>query len=171
MTNSIPFNHLNRNTTNRLSPGDLAPNFSLESNMGTINLQDILSQSEKGIIFYAYPKALTPGCTTEACDFRDSYQFLMQAGYAVLGISPDPISSLKKFQITQTLPFPLLSDPSKEVMALYGCYGEKKNYGKVVHGVIRSTFIISKEGRILHALYNVKATGHVARIRKLLEIN
>lgn len=156
-------------TQTQLTPGDLAPDFSLTDETGmTRSLSDF--RGSKVIIFF-YPKAMTPGCTTEACDFRDSAASLQGAGYQVLGISPDPVASLKKFRERDHLTYPLLSDESKSTLMAYGAFGEKKNYGKVVQGVIRSTFIIDEEGKISEALYNVKATGHVARIRKIVGLD
>lgn len=118
------------------------------------------------VVVYFYPKADTPGCTTEACDFRDSLAQLNDAGIDVLGISPDSPEKLAAFRENHGLTFPLLSDPSKETLVTWGAFGEKKNYGKVVQGVIRSTFLVDEEGKIALAKYNVKATGHVARIIK-----
>jgi peroxiredoxin Q/BCP len=122
------------------------------------------------VVVYFYPAAMTPGCTTEACDFRDSLDSLNASGYAVLGISPDPPSELAKFRNRDGLTFPLLSDPDKSVMSSWGAYGEKKLYGKLVEGVIRSTFVIDESGRIEIAQYNVKATGHVAKLRRELGV-
>lgn len=155
----------------RLVEGDLAPRFSLESTEGPVNLTQVLEESAKGVVVYFYPKAMTPGCTTQACDFRDSENSLKAAGYSVIGISPDTLASVEKFIERDSLNFPLCSDPDHSVMEAYGAWGEKKNYGKTVTGVIRSTFVISKEGKVLRALYNVKATGHVARLRKDLGID
>lgn len=148
----------------RLSPGDVAPAFTLDDDHGrTVSLSDYSGQE---VILYAYPAAMTPGCTMQACDFRDSLDSIQAAGYAVLGISPDPVETLAEFRERDRLTFPLLSDPDKAVLTAYGAYGEKKLYGKVVVGVIRSTFIIGADGRILEARYNVKATGHVAKLRR-----
>ena len=122
------------------------------------------------VVLFAYPQAMTPGCTREACDFRDSEAALTAAGYAVLGISPDEVEKLERFAARDELGYPLLSDPSHETLAAYGAWGPKQNYGRWYEGVIRSTFVIDAAGRIEHALYNVKATGHVARVRKLLEV-
>ena len=150
----------------RLSPGDTAPDFSLAAADGsTVTLKDLRGQK---VIAYFYPKASTPGCTTEACDFRDSLQPLAGAGYAVLGISPDPVSALEKFTEQQELNFPLLSDEDHAVAEAYGAWGEKKNYGKVSVGLIRSTVVIDEEGTVELAQYNVKATGHVERLRTKL---
>ena len=117
------------------------------------------------MIVYFYPAAMTPGCTKQACDFRDSLSSLAAAGVAVLGISPDPPAKLVKFRDKEGLTFPLLSDPDRSVLEAYGAYGEKKLYGKVTVGVIRSTFVIDADGKVEKAQYNVKATGHVGRLR------
>lgn len=152
--------------TERLSPGDTAPAFTLTSADGsTVSLEDFSGQD---VIVYFYPKASTPGCTTQACDFRDSLESLNAAGYQVLGVSPDPVSDLKKFADKEDLSFPLLSDEGHAVAEAYGAWGEKKNYGKVYEGLIRSTVVVDAEGTVKVAQYNVKATGHVARLRKEL---
>ena len=148
----------------RLQPGDQAPNFSIDTPTGTVALADLLTDADKGVIVYFYPKAMTPGCTTEACDFRDAR--LTDSGYRVIGISPDPIDKLQAFADAELLDFPLGSDPDHEVLEAYGAWGEKKNYGRTVVGVIRSTFVIAPDGTITEAMYNVKATGHVARVAK-----
>ena len=153
----------------RLSPGDAAPVFTLDDDhWRAVSLSDYAGQQ---VILYAYPAAMTPGCTTQACDFRDSLASLTAAGYAVLGISPDSVDSLAEFRERDALTFPLLSDPDKTVLTAYGAFGEKKLYGKVVVGVIRSTFIIGTDGRIEQARYNVKATGHVAKLRRDLGLD
>ena len=153
----------------QLSPGDKAPAFSLIDDSGaTVKLSDYRGSR---VILYAYPAAMTPGCTKQACDFRDSLSVLQAAGYTVLGISPDKPEKLATFRDHDGLTFPLLSDPEKEVLATYGAYGEKKLYGKVVTGVIRSTFVISPKGTIEHAFYNVKATGHVAKLTRDLGLD
>lgn len=154
--------------TIRLEPGDAAPDFSLTGADGeTVSLKDLRGQKA---IAYFYPKASTPGCTTQACDFRDSLQSLAGAGYTVVGISPDPVSALEKFIDKESLTFPLLSDEDHAVAEAYGAWGEKKNYGKVYEGLIRSTVVIDEEGIVQLAEYNVKATGHVERLRKKLGI-
>lgn len=151
-----------------LQVGEAAPNFSLADQDGnTVSLTELQGQK---IILFAYPAAMTPGCTTEACDFRDAIEPLQAAGYTVLGISPDTPEKQQKFAERDSLSYPLLSDTDRAVLRAYGAFGEKNNYGRIVEGVIRSTFVIDEQGRIAHALYNVKATGHVARVRKLLEV-
>ncbi|MCA1194107.1 thioredoxin-dependent thiol peroxidase [Saccharopolyspora sp. 6V] len=152
----------------RLAPGDAAPEFSLPDADGkTVALADYRGRS---LVVYFYPAAGTPGCTKEACDFRDSLAVLDDAGFDVVGISPDKPEKLAKFRDAEGLTFPLLSDVDKSVMAAWGAFGEKKNYGKVVQGVIRSTFVVDPDGKIDKALYNVKATGHVDRLRKDLGV-
>ncbi len=149
--------------TNRLEAGQAAPAFTLPDQNGNhVSLADF---SGKNVIIYFYPAALTPGCTTQACDFRDSLASLQAAGYVVLGISKDTPAKLKKFEEQEGLTFPLLSDPDLTVHNAYGTYGEKSMYGKIVQGVIRSTFVVAPDGKLSHALYNVKATGHVASLR------
>jgi thioredoxin-dependent peroxiredoxin len=151
-------------TDTRLEPGDAAPDFTLPDADG----KDVTLSSLRGqrVIIYFYPAAMTPGCTKQACDFRDSKRDLSDAGYAVLGISPDSQAKLAKFRERDGLTFPLLSDPDKAVLKAYGAYGEKMLYGKTSVGVIRSTFVIDADGKIERAYYAVKATGHVARLRK-----
>jgi len=151
-----------------LSAGDKAPAFDLLDDAGEhVTLSDFRGQT---VILYAYPAAMTPGCTKQACDFRDSLTVLQDAGYVVLGISPDKPEKLAKFRERDGLTFPLLSDPDKSVLTAYGAFGEKKLYGKVVTGVIRSTFVISPTGVIEHAFTNVRATGHVAKLMRDLGI-
>ena len=151
-----------------LEPGQSAPAFSLNDQAGTRrSLADYVGSR---VILFAYPAAMTPGCTTEACDFRDSIAPLKSAGFHVLGLSPDSEEKLARFAERDHLEYPLLSDPERATLTAYGAYGEKKNYGRTVMGVIRSTFVIDADGKIAHALYNVKATGHVARVRRLLEV-
>ena len=148
--------------SNRLNEGDKAPDFSLISDSGeTVSLGDFAGRR---VVVYFYPRANTPGCTKEACDFRDSLEQLNGQDIDVVGISPDKPEKLAKFREDHELNFPLLSDPDKEVMTAYGAFGEKKNYGKVTQGVIRSTFLVEPDGTIVLTKYNVKATGHVARI-------
>jgi peroxiredoxin Q/BCP len=153
----------------RLAPGDLAPDFTLPTNDGSeLTLSSLRG---KKVILYAYPAAMTPGCTTQACDFRDSLASLKGAGYQVIGISPDKPAKLAQFVERDAITFPLVSNPDKDVLEAYGAYGEKQLYGKTVTGVIRSTFVIDEAGRIEHAFYNVKATGHVAKLRRDLGLD
>jgi peroxiredoxin Q/BCP len=153
----------------RLQPGDPAPDFALPTDTGdTLRLSDLAG---KRVILYAYPAAMTPGCTTPACDFRDSLQSLAAHGLTVVGISPDSPAKLTAFREREHLTFPLVSDADKAVLTAYGAYGTKQNYGRTVMGVIRSTFVISPDGHIERALYNVKATGHVAKLRRDLGID
>jgi thioredoxin-dependent peroxiredoxin len=154
--------------TDRLSPGDTAPDFTLADDTGAeVSLSDFTG---KKVIVYFYPAAMTPGCTKQACDFTDNLDELTRAGYDVIGVSPDTSAKLAKFRDKENLRVTLVGDPSKETMEAYGAYGEKKLYGKTVTGVIRSTVIVGADGRVEHALYNVKATGHVAKLIKDLEI-
>ena len=155
-------------TDKRLAPGDPAPDFTLNDADG--NPVSLSSLREQRVIVYFYPAAMTPGCTTQACDFRDSLSSLAAAGVAVLGISPDPPAKLAKFRDKEGLNFPLLSDPDHAVQGAYGTYGEKKLYGRTTMGVIRSTFVVGPDGVLEHAYYGVKATGHVARLREDLGI-
>jgi thioredoxin-dependent peroxiredoxin len=155
--------------TERLAPGDIAPDFDLPTDDGgRLALKDLRGDK---VILYAYPAAMTPGCTKQACDFRDSLASLQAAGYKVVGISPDAPAKLAKFREHDALTFPLVSDADKSVLSAYGAYGEKQNYGRTVQGVIRSTFVIDAEGRIERAFYNVKATGHVAKLRRDLNLD
>ena len=152
----------------RLAPGDQAPDFTLPDADG--NEVSLASLRGQRVIIYFYPAAMTPGCTKQACDFRDSKADLSQAGFAVLGISPDSPAKLAKFRDRDGLTFPLLSDPDRKVLQAYGAYGEKTMYGKKSVGVIRSTFVVGTDGKIEQALYGVKATGHVARLRQQLGV-
>lgn len=152
----------------RLAPGDQAPDFTLPDADG--NQVSLASLRGQRVIIYFYPAAMTPGCTKQACDFRDSKTDLSEAGFAVLGISPDSPAKLAKFRDRDGLTFPLLSDPDRQVLQAYGAYGEKMMYGKKSVGVIRSTFVVGADGKIEQALYGVKATGHVARLRKELGV-
>ena len=155
-------------TEKRLEAGDKAPAITLPDHNGeTFSLSSLKG---KKTIVYFYPAASTPGCTKEACDFNDNLNPLKAAGYTVLGISPDPVAKLKKFQVAQDLNFPLLSDPDLAVHKSFGAYGTKSLYGRVYQGVLRSTFAVDEKGILQLALYNVKATGHVAMVRKLLDI-
>lgn len=154
--------------TTRLSPGDAAPDFTLPDADGKpVALADYRGRR---VVVYFYPAASTPGCTKQACDFRDSLSDLGDAGLDVLGISPDKPAKLAKFRDKEGLTFPLLSDEDRSVLTAYGAFGEKTMYGKTVTGVIRSTFVVDAEGRIEVAQYNVRATGHVAKLRKDLAV-
>jgi thioredoxin-dependent peroxiredoxin len=149
---------------NRLSPGDIAPDFTLLSDTGQeVSLADLRGRK---VIVYFYPAAMTPGCTKQACDFTDSLDSLKGAGFEVLGISPDKPAKLASFRERDGLTITLLSDPDKATLTAYGAFGEKSMYGKTVQGVIRSTFVVDEEGKVELAQYNVKATGHVAKLRK-----
>ena len=155
--------------TQRLEPGNAAPDFTLLDQDGTsVSLTDLRGRKT---VLYFYPAAMTPGCTTQACDFRDSISSLEGAGYRVIGISRDEPAKLAAFRERDGLAFTLLSDPDHAVHEAYGAWGKKTNYGKVIEGVLRSTFVLDEDGTISLALYNVKATGHVARLRKLLGID
>jgi thioredoxin-dependent peroxiredoxin len=150
--------------TPRLEAGDKAPAFSLSDADGkTVKLSDFKGRK---VIVYFYPAASTPGCTKQACDFRDSLAQLNEAGLDVVGISPDKPEKLAKFRDAEGLTFPLLSDPDRSVLTAWGTFGEKTMYGKTVQGVIRSTFVVDEKGKIEVAQYNVKATGHVAKLRR-----
>lgn len=152
-----------------LEVGDTAPIFTLDDQDGSpVSLADYAG---KKVIVYFYPAASTPGCTTEACDFRDNINSLASSGYQVLGVSKDELPALKKFQKEQGLNFPLLSDPALAVHNAYGAYGEKSLYGKTVTGTLRSTFVLDGDGKIELPLYNVTATGHVASLRKKLGLD
>lgn len=151
-----------------LEPGQQAPNFSLKDQHGeTVKLSELRGSR---VVLFAYPAAMTPACTKEACEFQEATAPLEAAGYTVLGISPDDTDKLARFAERDSLEYPLLSDPDHGTLSEYGAYGEKQNYGRTYTGVIRSTFVIDAKGKIEHALYNVKATGHVARVRKLLGV-
>lgn len=153
----------------RLTPGTPAPQFTLPAaGGGTVSLADYAGQK---VIVYFYPKASTPGCTTQACDFRDNLASLTSHGYAVLGISPDSVKALDTFTENQSLTFPLLSDEDHAVAEAYGAWGEKKNYGKTYIGLIRSTIVIDEHGVVELAQYNVRAKGHVAKLRRDLGID
>lgn len=152
----------------RLEPGDKAPAFALLDDTGkTVKLADFKG---KRVLLYAYPAAMTPGCTKQACDFRDNLKAFAKQDLVIIGISPDKPEKLAKFREHDDLTFTLLSDPDKSVLASYGAFGEKMMYGKTVTGVIRSTFVIDAKGKIEQAFYNVKATGHVAKLMRDLEI-
>ncbi len=152
----------------RLEPGDEAPAFTLPDADGNeVSLSDFRGRK---VVVYFYPAASTPGCTKQACDFRDNLAELDEAGLAVVGVSPDKPAKLAAFRDNQNLNFPLLSDPEKSTLTAWGAFGEKKMYGKTVQGVIRSTFLVDEEGRIEVAQYNVRATGHVAKLRRDLKV-
>ncbi|KAA9395682.1 thioredoxin-dependent thiol peroxidase [Kocuria coralli] len=153
----------------RLTPGSKAPDFTLADQDGdSVSLSDYAGRR---VIVYFYPKASTPGCTTEACDFRDSLERFVADGYAVVGISPDEQSAISDFTEKQSLTFPLLSDPDHEVAEAWGAWGEKKNYGRVYEGLIRSTVVVGADGEVALAQYNVKAKGHVAKLRRDLGLS
>ena len=155
--------------TTRLQPGDPAPDFTLPTDTGeTVTLSDLRGRR---VIVYFYPTAMTPGCTTQACDFSDSLDRLETEGYTVLGISKDPVEKLAKFRAKEGLTITLLSDVDKDVLTAWGAFGEKKLKGKAVEGVIGSTFVVDADGRIELAQYNVKATGHVAKLRRDLGVD
>ena len=155
--------------SDRLSPGDTAPDFTLADDQGgEVTLSDLRGRK---VIVYFYPAAMTSGCTKQACDFTDSLESLRGAGYEVLGISPDRPEKLAKFRERDALSIPLLSDADKTVMKRWGAFGEKKLYGKTVEGVIRSTVVVDEDGAVSHAWYNVKATGHVAKLRRDLGLD
>ncbi|MBB4734986.1 thioredoxin-dependent thiol peroxidase [Micrococcus cohnii] len=159
---------MTENPATRLAVGDTAPAFTLQDQDGRpVSLRDYAG---KHVIVYFYPAASTPGCTTQACDFRDSLASLSAAGYVVLGISPDPIGKIIRFAEKESLTFPLLSDEDHAVAAAYGAWGEKKNYGRVYEGLIRSTIVVAPDGTVELAQYNVKATGHVERLRRALGV-
>jgi thioredoxin-dependent peroxiredoxin len=153
----------------KLSPGDTAPDFTLPDADGTeVSLSSLRGRK---VVLYFYPAASTPGCTTQACDFRDNIASLRGAGYEVLGVSPDTQDKQKRFAEAEHVPFPLLCDPSRAVLEAYGTWGEKKLYGKTVIGVIRSTFVLDEQGVVDKAMYGVKATGHVAKLRRVLGLD
>lgn len=153
----------------RLTAGDKAPDFTLPDHTGTPrSFADL--RGERAILYF-YPAAMTPGCTTQACDFRDSLASLQGAGYAVVGVSPDDPAKLARFVERDALTFPLLGDPGHEVLEAYGAWGEKTMYGRTVTGVIRSTFVVDGDGVLTHALYNVRAKGHVASLRTKLGLD
>jgi len=152
----------------RLSANDVAPDFEL-TDADERPFSSMMLRGRRAVLYF-YPAALTPGCTTQACDFRDNLAVLRDADLTVVGISPDQPAKLRKFRETHNLPFTLLSDPDHRVLEAYGAWGEKKLYGKVVTGVIRSTVIVDAQGRVEHAFYNVKATGHVAKLLRDLKL-
>ncbi len=153
----------------RLAAGDIAPDFTLPTaGGGEVRLADLRGRQ---VVVYFYPAAGTPGCTKEACDFRDSLASLQSAGYEVVGISPDDVAKLDRFAAAEHLTFPLASDVERSTLAAYGAWGEKKLYGKAVTGVIRSTVVVGADGRVELAQYNVRATGHVAKLRRDLGLD
>nr|WP_297422119.1 peroxiredoxin [uncultured Actinotalea sp.] len=153
----------------RLAPGDLAPDFTLPTaDGGSLTLSAL--RGHRVVVFF-FPAAMTPGCTKEACDFEDSYASLQAAGYTVVGISPDPVPRLAEFAQQAALTYPLASDTDRSVLAAWGAYGEKKLYGKTVEGVIRSTVVVGADGTVEVAQYNVRATGHVAKLRRDLGLD
>ena len=155
--------------TTRLTAGNRAPDFALTDDRGgRVSLADLRGRRT---IVYVYPAALTPGCTTQACDFSDNLESLTGQGYAVVGVSPDPPEKLARFREKEGLTITLLSDPDKDMLTAWGAFGEKKLYGKVVQGVIRSTFVLDEDGVVAHAWYNVKATGHVAKVMRDLGLD
>jgi peroxiredoxin Q/BCP len=156
-------------TDARLTTGDLAPDFTLDDQDGRPVTLSSLRGSK--VVLYFYPEAMTAGCTTEACDFRDSLNSFSSAGIRVLGVSKDDVPKLKRFAERDRLNFTVLSDEDLAVQQRYGVWGQKALYGKIVIGSIRSTFVIGEDGRIERALYNVKATGHVARLRRELGLD
>ncbi len=156
------------NEVTRLTPGDPAPDFTLSDPDG--NPVSLSSHRGRRVVVYFYPAAMTPGCTKQAVDFRDNIKDLAEAGYTVLGISPDNPSKLARFRDNEGITFPLLSDPQRQVMTEWGAYGEKQLYGRTVVGVIRSTFVVDPDGTIELAQYGVKATGHVARLLRELGV-
>ena len=152
----------------RLIPGDPAPDFTLPDADG--NEVSLAGHKGRKVIVYFYPAALTPGCTKQACDFTDNLDLLASAGYDVIGVSPDKPDKLAKFREKESLKVTLVGDPDKQVLEAYGAFGEKKLYGKTVVGVIRSTVVVDEAGNVEHAWYNVKATGHVAKLIKDLKL-
>lgn len=153
----------------RLSPGDPAPDFTLTAHDGsTVALSDLRGEH---VVVYFYPAAMTPGCTTQACDFRDSLDALAASGYRVLGVSPDAVAKLAAFHERDGLTFPLLSDADHEVLVAYGAWGEKTNYGRTSVGVVRSTVVVDPQGTVELAQYNVRAKGHVAKLRRELGLD
>lgn len=155
----------------RLGVGEEAPDFTLSTPEGDVTLRHATQQAERGVIVYFYPRAMTPGCTTQACDFRDNLNSFASAGYTVIGVSPDSVEKLVSFAEKYSLNYVLASDENHEVMDAWGAWGTKKNYGKEYEGVIRSTIVVGKDGRVVAAHYNVRARGHVARLRRELGID
>jgi peroxiredoxin Q/BCP len=153
----------------KLEPGMNLPDFQLVDDTGTVRTKaDFLG---RGLVVFFYPKAFTPGCTTEACDFRDNHERFLTEGYEVVGISPDPVDRLASFRQEHSLPFSLLSDPDHTVAEAFGAWGIKKNYGREYEGMIRSTVVANADGLIEHAWYNVRAKAHVDRVSRELVDN
>lgn len=148
----------------RLESGTKAPTFSGSDQTGTVRSNDEFADTK--LVIFFYPKAFTPGCTTESCDFRDRHEFFISQGYTILGISPDQPEKLARFKEEHRLPYDLISDPDNTIATAFGAYGLKKNYGREYMGIIRSTFLIDRNSQIEAAYYNVKATGHAERIAK-----
>jgi peroxiredoxin Q/BCP len=165
----VPFETRRKTLAERLVTGDQAPRFTLKDSSGKDT--SLAPRPGRSTIVYFYPAASTPGCTKEACDFRDNLASLQSAGYDVLGISPDPVAKIAKFAAEETLSFPLLSDEDHAVADAYGAWGEKKNYGKTYEGLIRSTIVVDPDGKVALAQYNVRATGHVAKLRRDLKVD
>ena len=158
--------------TDRLAPGDTAPDFTLTDDTGAeVSLSELTGDGGSKVVVYFYPAAMTPGCTKQACDFSDSLDSLQAAGLTVVGISPDKPAKLAKFREKEGLTIRLLSDPDKAVMQEWAAFGEKQMYGKTVQGVIRSTFVVGPDRTVEVAQYNVKATGHVAKLRRDLGLD
>jgi len=155
--------------SDRLEPGDLAPDFTLPATHG--GSWQLSEHRGRSVVVYFYPAAGTPGCTTQACDFRDNLASLTAAGFDVVGISPDPLPELESWVAEEQLPFPLASDTERGVIERYGAWGEKTMYGRTTTGLLRSTVVVDPEGVVRSASYNVKATGHVARLRKELGVD
>lgn len=150
----------------KLEPGAEAPYFNRRDQDGNdVTLDDYAGHR---LVIYFYPRAFTPGCTTESCDFRDRYEGFYAAGYEILGVSPDPVDKLNDFRAEHALPYPLLSDEDHSMAEAFGAWGIKKNYGKEYEGLIRSTIVLNEAGQVEHAWYNVKATGHAERVAKQL---
>ncbi len=152
----------------QLQPGDAAPAFSRPDQDG--NQVELAYFSGRPFVVFFYPKAFTPGCTTESCDFRDRHEGFVAAGYDIIGVSPDPVGKLDRFRTEYALPFRLLSDEDHAMAEAFGAWGTKKNYGKEYEGIIRSTFVIGSDGAVEHAWYNVKAGGHAERVSRELTI-
>jgi peroxiredoxin Q/BCP len=146
----------------KLTEGDKAPPFDLPDHTGTD--RGLTDYKGKGVVIYFYPRAFTPGCTTESCDFRDNYQAFVDAGYEIIGVSPDPVDRLDEFREQHALPFPLLSDEDHAMAEAYGAWGIKENYGKKYEGLIRSTIVVDGKGKVEKAWYNVRAKGHAGRV-------